>query len=755
MKGRKLIKAGTILPYDSLKQLSFLEVRGLEVSLELVISKGEKRKYVYIYHPSPEFLRSLSHTQVMLNSNFNEAFLSILGSGTLKRATSIKEKKILCLGSAASPFFVSLMTFSSFSQQQIGDLVDNLRVISEKFDIDVHLVVPLKLERDAHYKLRKTQRRVVRNAFKVLSSPYVVLISRNLPSMRNAVNEAEILLHPLHNVSFMSANSILRNLLKIVCRLHISSFLFPLNGVDVLCTLPRDIKTSEPSPHVSRPIALGKIFIKDRAVDLKVDEKILKPALLSVKHPSSLILILRKLASQLSCKWLVLDFQGATLQLREAIGGGLVLSEKSGFTPISLAPPPTISMHDYLVRLVGLLAKVFRFSATKISVNQELLRTTNYEHITPLLLEAVRMMSDGTYQEERAKELLSDIESGALAEFFERNHPTLGEIFPASSRVLLDLSKLASRLKPATIEFLTSIIIDLCPKQEYSILIIAPPPIIVNLLDCGITDAASEAFTFIFSTFNDPPSQYFQRFKSVIVETESNKHGSKAFSFLRRDCPPITFYIHSQSDASPSYHNYSATEFDEKVLRLLESFPYVTEELISQTLGTSKEVVREVLRKMRKNMPYVKRIYLPAPGGRRISLFFLETENRKMDEVISLYAHDLIEKICNETGSLLVQARDPKLGIDGFIEHYPFKLALTKEEREISKLSQQVEKIAEKHGVTLVILLDERDTKLATELKQRLGDKAIITYLGELDMLPLKIKAKQPPSETRIPIGGV
>ncbi|MBS7287701.1 MAG: hypothetical protein KIH01_02860 [Candidatus Freyarchaeota archaeon] len=757
MRGRKPIKAGIILPLETfIKQLeSFLEIHGLEVSLELVMSKGEKRKYVYIYHPSPEFLHSLNHTQVKLNSNFNEAFLSILGSRTFKRATSIKEKKILCLESAVSPFFVSLMTFSSFSRKQMDDLVENLRVISEKFDIDVHLIVPLKLERNTRYKLRKTQRDVTLNAFKFLSSPYVIFISRNLPSMRNVVKEAETFLYPLHNVSFMNANSILRNLLKIACRLHISSSFFPLNGIDALYMLSKGIKASEPSLHVSRSIVLGKLFIKDRAVDLKIDEKILKPILLSVKHISSLILILRKLASQLSCKWLVLDFQGATLQLRDAIGGGLVLSEKSTFTPISLVPSPIIPMHDYLARLVGLLAKVLRFPATKVSVTRELLRATNYEHITSFLLEVLRMMSDRPYQEERTKELLSDIESGALTGFFERNNPTLEELFPAS-RVLLDLSKPASRLKPTTIEFLTSVIIDLCPKQEYSLLIVAPPPIVVNLLDCGITDVASETFTFIFSTFNELPHQYYQQFKSVIVETESNKRGSKAFSFLRRDCPPITFYINSQDDAAASFnHNYSVIDLDEKILRLLESFPYTTEELISKTLGTSKEVIREALRKLRKSTPYVKRIYLPAPGGRRIPIFFLETENRKMGEIISLYAHDLIEKICNETGSLLVQARDPKLGLDGFIECYPFKLALTKEEREISKLSQQVEKIAEKHGAMLVILLDERDTKLAAELKQRLGDKVIVTYLGELDVLPLKIKAKQLSSETRTFIRGV
>lgn len=752
MRKRRLFKAGVILPLNSPSQLEQLEnvikMRGLEASLELAISKEKERRLIYLYCSSTTLLHSLGFTQVEPNTDLSEMFFSILGDKTFKKASLIGRENVLRLENAGSPFFLSVMTFSSISSQRISELLEELRKASKKFDIIIHLILPMKPISNSTSKLSKTREDAASGSFNVKLSPYVVLLSRSLSSLSEAVEEIKAFMYPIYRVSLMKSRMVLKNLLKITCRFYVSSSPPLLGDIDMLRDFLEHICVPEPPPSISHSVTLGKLLIKNHVLDFKIDENLLNPALLLVRQPSSLALLIKNLAFHLPYKWLILDFQGITFQLRDAMGG-LALSEKNGFTSISLVPSSNMPLHEYLARLVNLLAKVLNFPATESSMIRELIRTTSHERIVSFLLEATRIMSDETCQEERTKEFLSDIKRGVLTEFFEENHPTLVELFPAP-KIFLDLSKQSSRLTLTTLEFLTSIIIDLCPKNEYAILVIASPSIIINLLECGITDNASKTPILLFSTFNFNASSltphHSQRFKSIIMETESIKQDDRTFSFLRSDCPPLIFHLQLQGDTSTQgdtsiNSSYPVSELEAKVLHLLENSTYVTEKLISQASGASKEDVWETLRRVRKTKPHVNCAYLPMPGGKRLPVFFLET--RGINEVVSSYAYDLIEKICSETGLLLVQFRDPKLGLDGFINGHPFKLALTKTEKEIKKLSQQLEKAVEKHGVVIVVFLDERDAKLALELEKLFGSKVITTHLGVLDQLPLKLEARQ------------
>jgi len=739
MKKSKLVKAGIILPLDSKKELeNILKMCGLDVSLELVISKENVRRFLYLYCPSTEFLHSLSFVQVKPDLDLSAVFFSIIGDRTFRKASVIKEKNVLRLENASAPFFVSIMTFSSVSSQQISGLIESLRKTSEKFDATIHLVLPLNSRSTSFSKLSKNLTNVTPGSFDITLSPYVVLLSKNLSSLRDIMENIKAFMHPTYNASFMKGSLILKNLLKITCRLYISnSSSFPVNMDTLRNTILEDANTPKPLSFTIPQITLGKLPIKDRVINLKIDQGFLNPALLIVRQLSSLALLIRNLASHLPYKWLILDFQGVTLQLKDTIGSGLILSEKGNFTPISLVPPPNTPLHDYLARLVNLLAEVLKSPATEEVMIRALMRTTNYEHVIPFLLEVARTTPDVNCQEEKRKEFISDVERGTLTTLFKENRPSLMELFSAP-KVFLDLSGLTSKLTPTSIEFLTSIIIDLCPRREYALLIIASPPILINLLD-GVINRASGTPILLFSTFNDLSSQYSQYFKSIIIENEDINQNNRTFSLLRKDCPPLVFHLPPQGFTLNSC--FPAPELEAKILELLENFPYVTEELISQVSGASKKDVFETLVKMEKNNPCVKRLYLPIPGGKRLPVFFLQT-NKEAKELIYSYAHDLIEKICNETGLLLIQARDPRLGLDGFINGHPFKLVLTKAEKDIKNLSQQLKKLLEKYNFVLVIFLDERDTKLASELEKLFGRKIITTHLGELNQLPLKLENK-------------
>ncbi|MEM1657559.1 MAG: hypothetical protein QXK94_00790 [Candidatus Jordarchaeales archaeon] len=740
MKGRKLVKVGVILPSEFFnKHLEdFLKVNGVEISLELVISKGKRHKFMYLYCPSPDLIPPLSRAQALQGSSLNDVLLSISGNKKTIRTANI-EKNILCIQDNDSPLYASLITFTPVSYQTICNLVERLESLSKNFDVDVYLIFPLKLKRASRYPKAAES-----GNFALETSPYIVLLSRNLSSLKNAVGAFSALVSCfLSEPSFVSSKVVARNLSKIICRLSVSNKYSLLEDISAFYAALADnqLLNSHTSTTASM-INLGKVLINDRTVDLKVDEKTLNPLLILAKHKSSIVTLLGKIVSQLSHKLLIVDFSGLALQLRNMLGGGLLLSEKDSFTSFSLAPQSNTPMHDYFTHLLEQLAKTLNVSIEKNDMIQTILRSSRHRDIVSFISEVVYSLSESALHKDKLKEFLSDVESGILSKFFEKNRPTLGELF-ASSRIFLDLSGSTLSLSPTTIEFLTSLILDLCPRYEYALIMIAPSSIASFLTESHVMDKIFRDFSFsIFSTVGTLPFQIFQKFNSIITEAEVvDNRKSKLFSLSRKGCPTITFSITCQN-TSLTLENESIIDIEAKIIQLMENHAYITEDVVSQSLGIPKETAHEVLNRLEKNIFYIKHVHLPTLDGKNVPVFFLETKTGKTDEVILSYAHDLIERICNETGLLLVELKDPKLGLDGFIENCPFKLALTDKEKCIERLLPLIKRIIEKHSSVLIIFTDERDRKLASELKQHFGDKVRTIYLNELNKLPLKLKTE-------------
>lgn len=740
MNGRKRVRVGVILPFDffnkSLEDL--LKVNGLEISLELVMTRGKRHKFVYLYHSSPELLSPLSRAQSLQGSALNDTLLSILGGKKTVRTVSV-EKNIVCIRDSDSPLYVSLITFTLLSHQTIRDLVERLESLSKNFDVDVRLVFPLKLKRGS-CSLKPSEP----DSHSLMEiSPYIVFSSKNLSSLKDVLEAfSSTVSCILNELSFVSSRAITRNLPNVICRLSISNKFSLLENVSAFCAsfVDNQLPSPHPSPAVFA-INLGKVLIKDKTVDLKVDGKSLDPLLILAENKSSLITLLEKILPQLPHKILVLDFLGIALQLRNTVKG-LFLSEKDGFTSFSLMLPSNTSMHDYLTHFLEPLIETLNTSIAKDDLIQTFLRSSRYKDVNSLISEAAYFLSKSTCHMDKVREFLSDVENGLLSKFFEENRPVLKELLGAS-RIFLDLSDSTLTLSPTTIEFLTSLILGLCPKREYSLILIAPSSIASLLTESHVMGKASRCFSFsIFSTIGALPSQVFQKFNAIITEVEMvDGRKSKLFSLSRKGYPAVTFSI-SRQDFSLSLENDSIIDIEAKIIQLMEGYAYITEDMVSQSLGITKEAAREILNRLEKNIFYLRHVYLPTLNGKNVPVFFLETKTGKADEVILSYAHDLIEKICNETGLLLVELKDPKLGLDGFIENYPFKLALTDKEKKIERLIPQVKGIIEKHSSVIIVLIDERDSKLASELRRYFGDRVVIIYLNELSKLPLKLKAE-------------
>lgn len=727
MRGKKLIKLGVIQPLTSNEQLEcFLESFEMELSVELIFSKDSEQRFIYLYH-SPHIIASHLNIQPIFDSS--KIFLSILGGKPFKKASPVKNENMVCLSNdATSSFFLAMLTFIPSSSQQLLDLIEKLRAIPKMFRVNVHLILPIK-PRPHRNRLTKVHVSVNRGD-SVELFPYIVILSNTSDSIKEAVVWIKSILQPHFNMFFAHNRLILKNLLKISCRLYTSKHCkLVLNSLEFFDKI---LEAKHIRTPLTQTINLGRLIIRDRRISLKVKEDLLRPSLILVKNPSTPAFILNTLSSQLPYKWLVIDLQGITLHLRTLIKNGVFLSKQDELAPFFLVPSSTVSLHEYLTRITEVLAKILGVPCGG-NIVRDLIRTTNYGHISALLLDILQTLSKFSPRKEKVNNLLLDVKSGALNILFEEGYPTIEDLLSASI-IFMDLNSFSSKLTPTALELLALAIIKLCPEWEFSLLVIAPPQELATLLEEGLIDEALKKHHIVLlSTFNELPLHYHQYFKSLILEIDN-----ETFVLERKGYPSLTFYIPLKKGDVQS--PYVTTELEWKLLQLLESFPYVTEDFASRLLEKPRKSIHDALIALRKRDSRIKRIYLPMPNGSYIPIFFFNKSAGTLEKVLSSYVYDVIEKVCNEAGLMLVQAKNPKLGIDGFINNCPFKLVLIEKNKDIEELSQQIERIIEKYGVVLLIFLDKRNTRATLELKKRFSDKIIITYISELNLLPLNFE---------------
>lgn len=771
LKNGKKVRVGFFLPLKQGKNMlsyfsNFSILKGrtpLILSLELLFSHGKRDGTLYVYYspsnPISKFVEAFFSNPYICNTATNAPKLNLFTilEGRSHQFTS-SGKHILLVEKGENRFFISLMLLNLASHQKMLNVAEKLASLSKCFEVEIFLISPIVLKKKIGFlKARRVSTYPPHNSFKVLIASYALFISKDLYNLKEALDDAVSSLSPLiQKVTLLNWKQLAKNRLNVLCRLPIKPANFSLVSLsEVDCFISHLTENRSESSYESfftpHNFFIGELIVKNLRIPLKLDERAFSPALAIFKRKSSLLNFLNRFLPQVAHKWVLLDFIGA-LSSGDIKDSLLFLSSEKGDIQIDLLYPHSIPFYDHVSMLSTAVFALSGLKPSKDIVFQMLIKD-KLEGCPSQSLTLFKIINMALSQNHSKKNpqhplqhLFSDLKQGALDKIFRKTRLDLRDIIANSnSNVILDLSNLSKIVKPPTLALTLTLFLTFLSRIKCSLIVLLNKSLFNYMTTTG-------SFTSLLSSFNitlflflgiPPSSPVLKDPFKVLIEEQSGEgvlsSSTPSFVLMRMNTAPLTFYLPSSSPfSSPSksndQHIMFASALKTKLLQLLERFTYVTEEFLSSQLRVNKGEITSTLNSLKREFPHIRKLYVPLPNGKRTSIFFLKKNEESEREAIKSYVQDLIEQICIDLGLKLAQRKDPKLGIDCFIESYPLNISALKTESELPELLFQINRSLEKYGRIIVLFMDERDAKIASRLRSLFkgNDNLIIGYLHNI-----------------------